>query len=113
MVAEQLDFAPVAAYFIAAVILFAGILLSQGFSRRSAVLALAGTFSNTVMIGIALINLLFGSRGLVTLLTLVSIHALVLLTLATVVLEVAVRRDAARQSSGTGVPTSMLRIVLQ
>jgi malonate transporter and related proteins len=110
---EQLDFAPVAAYFIAAVILFAGILLSQGFSRRSAVLALAGTFSNTVMIGIALINLLFGSRGLVTLLTLVSIHALVLLTLATVVLEVAVRRDAARQSSSTGVPTSMLRIVLQ
>jgi predicted permease len=110
---EQLDFAPVAAYFIAAVILFAGILLSQGFSRRSAVLALAGTFSNTVMIGIALINLLFGSQGLVTLLTLVSIHALVLLTLATVVLEVAVRRDAARQSSSTGVPTSMARIVLQ
>ena len=109
---EQLDFAPVAAYFIAAVILFAGTLLSQGFSRRSAVLALAGTFSNTVMIGIALINLLFGSRGLVTLLTLVSVHALVLLTLATVVLEVAVRRDAALHSS-TGVPTSMLRIVLQ
>jgi malonate transporter len=92
---EQLDFAPVLAYFAAAVLLFAAILLLQGFSRRSAVLALAGTFSNTVMIGIALINLLFGPQGLVTLLTLVSIHALVLLTLATLVLEFAVRRDAA------------------
>ena len=108
---EQLDFAPVAAYFIAAAILFAGILFSQGFSRRSVVLALAGTFSNTVMIDIALINLLFGSQGLVTLLTLVSIHALVLLTLATVVLEVAVRRDAAQQSQTPGA--SMLPIVMQ
>ena len=108
---EHLDFAPVAAYFVAAAILFAGILFSQGFSRRSAVLALAGTFSNTVMIGIALINLLFGSQGLVTLLTLVSIHALVLLTLATVVLEVAVRRDAAQQSQTPGA--SMLPIVMQ
>ena len=110
---EQLDFAPVAAYFAAALILFVGILLTQGFSRRSAVLALAATFSNTVMIGIALINLLFGSQGLVTLLTLVSIHALVLLTLATVVLEVAVRRDAARSNVQPGQPSAMLPIVLQ
>lgn len=110
---QELDFAPVAAYFMAAAILFAAILFSQGFSRRSAVLALAGTFSNTVMIGIALINLLFGSQGLVTLLTLVSIHALVLLTLATVVLEVAVRRDAARLSQKPGATASMWPIVMQ
>lgn len=110
---EQLDFAPVMAYFAAAALLFAAILLLQGFSRRSAVLALAGTFSNTVMIGIALINLLFGAQGLVTLLTLVSIHALVLLTLATLVLEFAVRRDAAEGNASAAGPVSLSMLLLQ
>ncbi len=90
---EQLDFKPVAAYFLAVIILFAGTLLVQGFNRRAAVMALAGTFSNTVMIGIALVSLLYGPAGLVTLLTLVSVHALLLLTSATVVLELAVARE--------------------
>ncbi len=110
---EQLDFMPVVAYFAAAILLFAAILLLQGFSRRSAVLGLAATFSNTVMIGIALINLLFGAQGLVTLLTLVSIHALVLLTLATLVLEFAVRRDAAEDAASTAGPVSVPALLLQ
>src|SRR5687768_7488775 len=46
---EQLDFKPVAAYFLAVAILFGGTLVAQGFNRRAAVLALANTFSNTVM----------------------------------------------------------------
>ena len=50
---EALDFKPVLAYFLAVIILFGGTLLLQGFNRRAAVLALANTFSNTVMIGIA------------------------------------------------------------
>lgn len=110
---EQLDFLPVTAYFAAAAILFLAILLLQGFSRRAAVLALAGTFSNTVMIGIALINLLFGAQGLVTLLTLVSIHALVLLTLATLVLEFAVRRDAAAGEVLDSGPVPIPVVLLQ
>lgn len=91
---EQLDFMPVASYFTAVAIVFFGTLLIQGFDRRGAVLALAGTFSNTVMIGIPLVGLAYGQQGMVTLLTLVSIHALVLLTAATVVLELAVAREA-------------------
>ncbi|MCE2878794.1 MAG: AEC family transporter [Comamonadaceae bacterium] len=110
---EQLEFMPVAAYFLAAGLLFGATLLLQGFSRRSAVLALAGTFSNTVMIGIALINLLFGAQGLVTLLTLVSIHALVLLTLSTLVLEVAQRRDQAGTTDAGASKSSTMRIVMQ
>lgn len=90
---EQLDFTPVLAYFLAVIILFGGTLLLQGFNRRAAVLALANTFSNTVMIGIALIGLMYGPEGLVTLFTLVSVHSLVLLTSATVVLELAVARE--------------------
>ncbi len=90
---EQLDFTPVLAYFLAVIILFGGTLLLQGFNRRAAVLALANTFSNTVMIGIALVGLMYGPQGLVTLFTLVSVHSLVLLTSATVVLELAVAHE--------------------
>jgi len=91
---EQLDFKPVAMYFVAAALLFAAMLAWQGLSRRATVLALAATFSNTVMIGVPLVGLAYGQAGLVTLFTLISVHALVLLTLATVVLELAVAREA-------------------
>ena len=96
---EQLDFKPVLAYFLAVIVLFGGTLLVQGFNRRAAVLALANTFSNTVMIGIALIGLMYGPEGLVTLFTLVSVHSLVLLTSATVVLELAVAHEQKRGGS--------------
>ena len=97
---EQLDFKPVAAYFLAVIVLFGGTLLVQGFNRRAAVLALATTFSNTVMIGIALISLMYGPAGLITLLTLVSVHSLVLLTSATVVLELAVAHEQLNATPG-------------
>lgn len=101
---EQLDFAPVLAYFAAATLLFVGTLLVAGLNRRGVLMALAGTFSNTVMIGIALVNLLFGGQGLVILLTLVSVHSLVLLTAATLVLEWVVQREHVAQG-----PSNMLR----
>ena len=91
---EELDFKPVAMYFVAATLLFALMLVWKGFTRRATVLALAATFSNTVMIGVPLVGLAYGQAGLVTLFTLISVHALVLLTLATVVLELAVAREA-------------------
>lgn len=106
---RQLDFKPLATYFAVAFILFALTLLWKGFNRRAAVLALAATFSNTVMIGIALIGLAYGEAGLVILLTLVSLHALVLLTAGTVVLELAVAREASAGQQGT---RAMLRTVL-
>lgn len=95
---EQLDFTPVAAYFAGIAVLFVGIVLGQGFGRRAVVLALAGTYANAVMIGTALVSLVFGPQGLVTLLTLISVHALVMLTLTTLVLEWAVQRDQAGPS---------------
>jgi predicted permease len=97
---EQLNFKPVAMYFVAAAVLFAAMLLWQGVTRRATVLALAATFSNTVMIGVPLVGLAYGQAGLVTLFTLISVHALVLLTLATVVLELAV----AREKTAAGAP---------
>lgn len=90
---DDLSPRPLLAYFGAAILLFAAMLVARGFSRRTAVLALAATFSNTVMIGVPLITLAFGQEGLAQLLPLISVHALILLTLATVVLELAMQRE--------------------
>lgn len=92
---EQLSFRPVAAYFVAAFVIVAATIAWRGFNRTAVVLALANTFSNTVMIGVALIGLAFGPEGMVVLLTLISLHSVVLLTTATVLLELAVAREQA------------------
>lgn len=101
---ETLDLRPLAAYFLAAGSLLAASIAWRGFNRRSVVLALSGVFSNMVMIGITLIELAYGKQGLVTLLTLVSVHALILLTAATVVLELAVAREARSGASPGRTP---------
>ncbi len=93
----QVDFKALAIYFGVALVVYFGVIAALGFSRRSAVLALAATFSNTVMIGVPLVGLAYGEAGLFILFTLISLHALVLLTLATIVLEFAVAREQAVQ----------------
>ncbi|RYF82722.1 MAG: AEC family transporter [Comamonadaceae bacterium] len=111
---EDLQFRPVAAYFAASVLIFCASLAWRGFNRNGAVLALANTFSNTVMIGLPLVALAFGEAGMVVLLTLVSLHSLLLMTGATVVLELATAREQARaqaQGGGHGKRRAMLRAV--
>jgi predicted permease len=100
---EQLNFKPVALYFVAIGILYAAVFVGQGRNTRAAVLGLAATFSNTVMIGIPLIGLAYGQVALVLLLTLISVHALILLTVATIVLEVMEARHASRCGLADGV----------
>jgi predicted permease len=97
---QDLDFAPVSLYFAVAAGLFTVMLLLQGPSSRAAVIALSGTFSNTVMIGIPLVGLAYGKDALVLLFTLISLHALVLLTFATVVLELLSAREESAQYDG-------------
>ncbi len=96
---DELDIQPVAMYFVGAIGLFVMLFLSLGWNRRATVLALAATFSNTVMLGIPLIGLMYGPPGLVYLFTLISLHALVMLTLATVVLELVLAREVAADPS--------------
>ena len=109
---EQLSLKPVAAYFVAAGLIFAATLVWRGFNRTGVVLALANTYSNTVMIGIALVSLAYGPQGMVVLLTLISLHSLVLLTSATVFLELALaQEDAQRLASGGQGRPSMARTV--
>ena len=106
---EQIDFKPVAAYFLAVGVLVVGTFLLQGFNRRAAVLALAVTYSNAIMIGIALVTLVFGQAGLVTLLTLIPVHSLVLLTGATVLLELAMASESASGSARQRWLSSVLK----
>lgn len=100
---ETLDARPIAAYFTAALGLLALLVMWRGFEPRSIVLALGAVFSNMVMIGITLIGLAYGQQGLVTLLTLVSVHALVLLTVGSVMLELAQARSA-RKAGAQATP---------
>lgn len=108
---EDLQFRPVAAYFAASVLIFVASLAWRGFSRTGAVLALGNTFSNTVMIGLPLVGLAFGEDGMVVLLTLVSLHSLVLMTGATVVLELASAHEHAHGGIAGSRPGLMLRAV--
>ncbi len=90
---ETLDLRPVLAYFVAGGALLLVSIAWRGLNRESVVLALAGVFSNMVMIGITLVGLAYGQAGLVTMLTLVSVHALILLSAATLILELAAARE--------------------
>jgi malonate transporter len=56
------------------------------------IFALSGTFSNGVGIGIPFIAYAFGPEGLVPLLMIISIHSLIMLTLASFMMEIATHR---------------------
>lgn len=101
---EQLNFKPVAMYFVAVGLLYAVVFMTQGHNTRAAVLGLATTFSNTVMIGIPLVGLAYGQAALVMLLTLISVHALILLTAATIVLEVMEARQLRAAQAASDAP---------
>lgn len=103
----HLDPLPLLGYFSAALLLFALTLAYHGMHRLSlvkgAVLGVAATFSNLVMIGIAFMSLVYGEAGLVVLLSIVSVNALVLLTTGSVVLELAVAHEALQAPHPSGV----------
>jgi hypothetical protein len=98
---EELDLRPVLAYFPVVLLVFFTVVAWRGFSRESVVVAMAGVFSNMVMIGITLAELAYGKPALVTMLTLVSVHAFILLSVGSVVLELVVAREARERGETT------------
>lgn len=111
---QDLDFGPVGIYFVAFGVVYAATLALQGFNTLGAARALANTFSNTLMIGVPLVGLVFGDAGLVTLFTLISVHSLILLTAATVVFELAAAREHAAKNEDKGAAQQPLwRTALQ
>ncbi len=107
---EQLNLMPIAAYFSAAILLFLLVVWHGRATRKAAAMAISASFGNTVAIGIPLVSLAYGEPALVTLFTVVAVHALILLTLTTVVFELAVAREA-QDRSAQGV-RAVLRNVL-
>lgn len=104
---SRLDFATMpwgtlAAFFVPVMALMLGVYLWQ---RRQGGLPTAGpsaraltaTFGNTVQLGIPMVVAMFGEAGLAIHVTIVSLHALVLLTVLTAVVEVDLARERARQ----------------
>lgn len=71
--------------------------------------AITGTFGNTVQLGIPIAAALFGESGLSIHLAIVSLHALTLLTVLTVLVELDLARAAARQMQGrASLPATLL-----
>jgi malonate transporter and related proteins len=98
---ENLQWMPLLAYLLGMALMYIVMFVAAGRNRRAAVLGLAASYSNTVMIGIALIQFAYGQQGVAVLLALITVHSLIMLTLATLVLEwVTLREDSAVQSTG-------------
>jgi malonate transporter len=87
------------AYFAAAVVLF-GLSLALGMARIGLSMAEAGLFAlncsygNAVMMGIPLVAAIYGQAGLPILITIIGLHSMIMLTLATVVAEIGLHRQA-------------------
>lgn len=107
----HLSLAPVLPFFGMAGLVFVGMLLLRGFTPRAAVLAMSAIYGNVVMIGIPLVALLYGPAGSAVLFTLISVHALVLLTSATVVIELAVARNPPMGALRPPIGSVVLRAV--
>jgi predicted permease len=77
-----------------------------------AVRAISATFGNSVQVGIPMASAIFGEAGLGIHLMLISLHALVLLTVVTALVELDLARDRAR-SDGVGGLAATLRSTLR
>jgi predicted permease len=91
--AEHDEIAIVYAYFLACLVVFA-IAMAVGrwvfrlSLQEQAIMAFTATFSNTVLLGIPIIYTAFGERGLLPVTLITSFHSIVLLTLATTIIEI-------------------------
>jgi hypothetical protein len=108
----HLQMLPVIAYLGSMVVLFAIVLLFSGFHQRGVILGLAATYGNTVMIGIALIGFAYGESGQAVLFSLQSVHAIIMLTSATLVLEWLRKKDNSMNPWRTAYQ-SLTRALLQ
>lgn len=99
-----LDAAALVRYYVVAIGLYLVLVRVYGRDVRAAVLALAGVFSNVLMVGMPVVGFAFGEAGLTILFSLVATHALVLLGVATFVVETAAARERAAGGGVGGSP---------
>lgn len=101
---EKLSYQPIAAYFSAAWLTMLIVFLLQrrfGVAITPAMLrSISACFSNTVLLGIPIVQLSFGQEGLAILLILVALHSLLLISTATVMIEFDQHRERSDSSLG-------------
>ncbi len=96
-----------AGYYLPSLVLWAGITwfgvrVKKIDLAHAATTGVAASFSNTVQLGIPLTALAFGQAGLSLLLALIALHALTLITVASVVVEMGIARKTS-QSVGASI----------
>ena len=79
----------------------------RGLPAAPATRAVAATFANSVQLGIPMAAALFGEAGLALHIALVSLHALVLLSTATALAELALAREQARQGGARSLARTL------
>ena len=112
---STLPWRTVSAYFVPALALLVAVYVWQrarGAGRRHgaaapAMRALSASFGNSVQLGIPLAAALFGEAGLAIHIPLVSLHALVLLSVATVLAELDLARTAVPGPPASSLPATM------
>jgi malonate transporter and related proteins len=108
--ADMADFSLVYSYFLGCLIVF-GLALAVGRAlfrlplQDLGVFGMGAVFSNTVMLAIPLIYTAFGDEGLTRIMFIVTFHSMILIPLATVVVEIG-------RGSMAGVPVHILRSTL-
>lgn len=113
-----LPWSMLAAYFVPTLGMLLGGYLWQRLRRpppnpAAAVRGLSLSFSNTVQLGIPVVTALFGAAGLAVLVAIISLQALVLLTLATVLVEVDLARAGREATSvGRAIATTVRRALV-
>jgi malonate transporter and related proteins len=101
------------AYYGAGLPLFAAAMVWQ--ARRAVawdtavIQSLSIVFSNTAMLGIPLVRLVWGDAGLSLLLTIIALHSLTFLTLGTLLIELSRARGSA-SAAGRGLALQVLRV---
>ena len=80
---------------------------TRGLPAAPATRAVAATFANSVQLGIPMAAALFGEAGLALHIALVSLHALVLLSTATALAELALAREQARQGGARSLARTL------
>ncbi|WP_157265364.1 AEC family transporter [Azohydromonas aeria] len=91
----------------------AGMAVSTGTAAVPATRAVTAGFGNSVQVGVPVAAALFGDPGLAIHIAIVSLHALVLLTLCTVLAEVEIARARQRRSAGGGSIGATVRATLR
>jgi hypothetical protein len=107
-----------AAFFVPVTLLLLAVHAVVALRRRGgpavpATRAVAATFANSVQLGIPMAAALFGEAGLALHIALVSLHALVLLSVATALAELALAREHTRQGGAGGLARTLAQTARQ